>query len=684
MNYRVVPSICVYCGVGCGIYLEVLDNKVVGVLARPDHPVNRGILCLKGRKCHEFVHSEDRLKRPLIKKNGKFVETSWEEAISYIAQKLRGTKDRYGPDSIAVLSSAKCTNEENYLMMKFARSILGTNNVDHCARLCHASSVVGLMKTFGSGAMTNSIGDLEQSDCILITGSNTTEQHPIIASWIFRAKKRGAKVIVVDPRKIQIAEIADLYLSPRPGTDVLWLNGMMHVILKEGLYDRKFIEERTEGFEEFKKVIEEYDPDTVSRKTGIRKEDLIEAARMYGSAERSSIVYAMGITQHITGTDNVISLANLAMLTGNIGKEGTGVNPLRGHQNVQGACDMGALPNVFSGYQRVDNPELREKFERAWGVKLPDRPGLTVVEIFEAILQDEVKALYVMGENPAVTDPYTGKTCEALEKVDFLVVQDIFLSETAEFADIVLPAACFAEKEGTYTNTERRVQLGEKAVDPPGEAKPDWVIISMLALKMGGAFNYQSQKEIFDEMRRLTTIYSGITYEKIELMDGIQWPSKSEEDQGTPILHRDRFTKGKGTFVGVHYKDPHESPTDEFPLILTTGRIYFHFHSGTMTRRSPSLKDEINEAYVELNEKDAEKLGIRGGELIKVKSKRGEIELRARITPGIKEGVVFIPFHFAEAAANLLTHTHLDPLAKIPEYKVCAVKIEPLRRPPSP
>jgi formate dehydrogenase alpha subunit len=679
MNYKLVPSICVYCGAGCGIYLEVIDGRVEGVYARPDHPVNRGKLCLKGRKCHEFIHHRDRLVKPLIKRNDRFEETSWNDAIGYVAKKLSEIKEKFGSESIAILASAKCTNEENYLLMKFARRVLGTNNVDHCARLCHASSVVGLIKTFGSGAMTNSIGELENSNCILITGSNTTEQHPIIAQWIYRAKKRGAKIIVVDPRRIQIAEIADIYIQPLPGTDVAWLNGMMHVIIKENLYDKKFIEERTEGFEELKKVVEEYTPEKVSQIAKIEKEKLIEAARIYATSGGSSIVYAMGITQHITGTDNVISLANLSMLTGNVGREGTGVNPLRGHQNVQGACDMGALPNVYSGYQRVDDEESRIKFEREWGSKLPGEAGLTVVEIFDAVLRDEIKALYIMGENPAVTDPYVGKTCEALERVDFLVVQDIFMTETAYYADLILPAACFAEKEGTYTNTERRVQIGYRALEPPGEARPDWQIISMIAGKMGVDFSYKSQKEIFDEMRKLTPIYSGITYKKMELYDGVQWPSRREEDRGTPYLHRDKFTKGKGTFIGIHFRDPYEKPDEEYPYILTTGRIYFHFHSGSMTRRSPSLRDEIDYAFVEMNPEDAREMGLNDGENTIVESRRGKIRVKVRIREGIKRGVVFIPFHFAESAANVLTHSHLDPLARIPEYKVCAVRIKKIQ-----
>lgn len=679
MNVKFVPSICVYCGTGCGVVFEIVNNRIINTYGRVDHPVNMGKLCLKGKKCHEFIHHPERLKTPLIKQKEGFKEIDWDTALNIVVKKLIEIKEKHGPDSIALLSSAKCTNEENYLMQKFARVCIGTNNIDHCARLCHASTVAGLGMAFGSGAMTNSISEFENAECILITGSNTTEQHPIVAGWIYKAKKNGAKIIVIDPREIQIAKIADIYLKIYPGTDVAWINGLMNVIISENLYDKKFIEERTEGFEELKEAIKEYTPERVSKITGIKKEDLIKTARIYASSKRSMIVYAMGITQHITGTESVLSLANLAMLTGNVGRESTGVNPLRGHQNVQGACDMGALPNVYPGYQKVDDKGIREKFERYWNVSLPKKPGLTVVEIFDAILAGDIKALYIMGENPAITVPDTQKTCAALEKVPFLVVQDIFLTETAKFADVVLPAACFAEKEGTYTSTERRVQIGYKAIEPPGEAKADWEIIQKIAYKMGFSWNYTSPQEIFEEMRKITPIYKGITYEKIEIKDGVQWPCKDEKEEGARFLHKDKFARGKGRFYAVHYKKPFEQPDEEYPYILTTGRIYFHFHSGSMTRRSENLKEEINTAFVEINPEDAKKLRIKEGEIVKVKSKRGEIKVRVKIKKEIKEKVIFIPFHFAESAANILTHSCLDPLAKIPEYKVCAVKIEKLK-----
>ncbi|MEO0232602.1 MAG: formate dehydrogenase subunit alpha [candidate division WOR-3 bacterium] len=676
MNVEFVPSICVYCGVGCGIIFEVVNGRIINTYGRPDHPVNEGKLCLKGKKCHEFVHHPERLKKPLIKDGKEFKETNWDTALNLITKKLIEIKEKYGPDSIAVISSAKCTNEENYLIQKFARTIIGTNNIDHCARLCHASSVVGLGMAFGSGAMTNSISEIENAECILVTGSNTTEQHPIIAGWIYKAKKKGAKIIVVEPRKTQLAKIADIYLEIFPGTDVAWINGFLNVIINENLYDKKFIEEKTEGFEELKEVVKEYTPEKVSQITGVNKEDLIKGARIYASSKKSMIIYGMGITQHITGTENVLSLANLAMITGNVGRENTGVNPLRGHQNVQGACDMGALPDFYPGYQKIKEPEIRKKFEEYWKTKLNENQGLTLVEIFEAILNGDIKALYIIGENPVITNPNTKKIISALDKVPFLIVEDIFLTETAKFADVILPATCFAEKEGTYTSTERRVQIGYKAVHPPGEAKSDWEIIQEIAKRMGFYWNYKDSKEIFEEIRKITPIYSGITYEKIELYDGIQWPCRNEEDLGTKYLHKDGFLRGKGKFHPVHYKKPFEEPNEEYPYILTTGRIYFHFHSGSMTRKSVSLKEEIDEAFVEVNPQDARNMNLKDGDNVKIKSRRGEIKVKVKIKDDIKKGVIFIPFHFAESAANILTHTNLDPLAKIPEFKVCAVKIE--------
>jgi formate dehydrogenase alpha subunit len=524
--------------------------------------------------------------------------------------------------------------------------------------------------------MTNSTPELEDAECILITGSNTTEAHPLIGSRIFKAKEKGAKLIVIDPRRTQIGRYADLFARQRLGTDVAWINGLMHIILKEGWENKEFISTRTEGFEELKKELENYPPEKVEEITGISRADLRAIAETYAKAKKATIVYAMGITQHITGTENVLSLANLAMLTGNIGRLNTGVNPLRGQNNVQGACDMGGLPNVYTGYQSVADEAVAKKFEGAWKVPLSRKPGLTIMEMFQAVEEGKVKALYIMGENPMVSDPDLHHVEKVLKKLDLLVVQDIFLTETAQMGHLVLPGASFAEKDGTFSTTDRRVQRIRKAIEPLGEAKPDHEIICNIAKRMGsGDFQYYSVEEIFKEIAQVTPIYQGITYQRIE-KDGIQWPCRTLEDPGTPFLHKDQFSKGKGSFFPIPYREPAEQTDKEFPFWLTTGRIGFHYHTRTMTGVSPSLQKEAEEGYVEMNPFDAVQLGIEEGERVKVISRRGGIEIRAKLTFAIGREVVFIPFHFVESAANVLTNTALDPVAKIPEFKVSAVRVE--------
>ncbi len=529
--------------------------------------------------------------------------------------------------------------------------------------------------------MTNSSPEFEtDTACFLIMGSNTSEGHPLIASRIMKAKEaRGAKVIVIDPRDIQMAHLADLYLPFRPGTDVAVLNGLMNVIISEGLEDKAYIAERTEGYEELKAAVAAYTPERVEQISGIPADGLRAAARMYAQNKPAAILYAMGITQHTTGTDNVKSCANLAMLTGNVGIPGGGVNPLRGQNNVQGACDMGGLPNVYPGYQPVTSPEAQQKFRQAWG-NAPDlQVGLTVTEMINAVGDGTVRALYVMGENPMVADPDINHARHCLEQAGFLVVQDIFLSETAQLAHVVLPAASFAEKDGTFTATDRRVQRVHQAVEPPGQARTDWEIICDLAQRMGASgFDFTSPKEIMTEIARLTPSYGGISYERLEELGFLQWPCPTPDHPGTPYLHKGKFSRGLGRFHSIDYQDPAELPDDEYPFILTTGRIMFHFHTGTMTRRSARLHQEVPAAYVELHPDDAARIGLDGKRRVRVSSRRGQIELGVRVTRRIKPGIVFIPFHFAEAAANALTNAALDPIAKIPEYKVCAVRLEPI------
>jgi formate dehydrogenase major subunit len=525
--------------------------------------------------------------------------------------------------------------------------------------------------------MTNSIDDLEKAGCILVIGSNTTEAHPIVGLRIKRAvMQNDCKLIVAEPRRIRLCYYAEQWIQQKPGTDVALLNGLMNVIISEGLADEDFIRERTEGFDEFKAVVEEYTPERAAEICGVDAEDIRRAARTFAAADSAAIVYAMGITQHTTGVDNVLSLANLAMLTGNMGIEGGGVNPLRGQNNVQGACDLGGLPNVFTGYQKVSEEAVRDKFEAAWGVDyLSGNPGLTLMEMMDAAHDGSVDVLYVMGENPVISDPDINHLKEALEKVDFLVVQDIFLTETARYADVVLPAASFAEKEGTFTNTDRRVQRVRKAIDPPGEARDDCWIISKIASRFGYDMGDITARRIMEEIAELTPSYGGISYERLEKEGELRWPCPDADHPGTPILHVGKFTRGKGLFNAVEYKPPAETPDDEYPLILTTGRLLTHYHTGTMTRRVGPLHELVPRNQVWVNPADAEELGVEEGQEVAVQSRRGTIRLEAKITGKVAKGVVFVPFHFGESPANALTNPALDPVAKIPEYKVAAVRI---------
>jgi formate dehydrogenase (NADP+) alpha subunit len=670
---REVSTVCPYCGTGCRILLGVRGDAVVSARGDKEAPVSHGRLCVKGRfGSFEFVSHRDRLKTPLIRTADGFREAGWDEALALVAENLK----RHRGDAFAGLSSAKVTNEDNYVFQKFVRAAMGTNNVDHCARLCHSSTVAGLALSFGSGAMTNPADDLLNADVILVTGSNTTENHPIIGLRIREAVARGAKLVLFDPRQIQLSRIATVWARQRPGTDVAWINGLMHVILREGLANRDFIAARTEGFEAVERIVAGYTPEHVAAITGVPAETIVAAARLYAGAERASIVYSMGITQHTTGVDNVRSLANLAMMTGQIGRPGTGVNPLRGQSNVQGACDMGALPNYYSGYQLVANAEVRAKFEAGWNVALPDRPGLTVTQMLPAALDGRVKAMYIMGENPVLSDADITHVVKALESLDFLVVQDIFLTETARLAHVVLPATSYAERDGTYTNTERRVQLTAPAVRAPGQARRDWEIVCDVAKAVGYPMDYQSTGEISVEMRGLTPSYAGISLARLAAGTELHWPCPSEQHPGTPILHRETFTRGRGQFCAVAFAPADEETDASFPVVLTTGRMLEHYHTGTMTRRSRGLDGLVPGPFVEVNGVDARKIRVKDGDRVKVTSRRGSIVLPARVGGRVEAGVLFIPFNFWEAAANVLTNPATDPTAGIPEFKICAVRLE--------
>jgi formate dehydrogenase alpha subunit len=539
--------------------------------------------------------------------------------------------------------------------------------------------VAGLAAVFGSGAMTNSIEEIERADCVFIIGSNTSVAHPLIATRVFRAKAKGAKVIVADPRKIPIVGQSDLHLQQNLGTDVALINGLIHIILKKGWQNQAFIDERTENIEALRQVVENYSPERVSEITGIPVADLEKAAEWFAKAEHGSILYTMGITQHTTGVDNVKSLANLAMLTGNIGKESSGVNPLRGQNNVQGACDMGGLPNVYTGYQAVTDPTARQKFEEAWKARLSEKVGLTATEMFPAVLSGKVKGMIILGENPVVSDPDSLHVEKALKALDFLLVIDIFRTPTSDLAHVVLPGASFAEKDGTFSNTERRVQMVRKAIEPPGESKPDWRIIQELSNRFGYAMDYESPSAVMEEIARLTPSYGGITYERLQ-GEGLQWPCPNPEHPGTRFLHQGRFTRGKGLFSAIEYKPAAEMPDEQYPFQLTTGRVHVQYHTGTMTRNSPSLEREVNECFLEMNPSDAAELGITEGDWVSLQSRRGTVSTKIKVTPSVHKKMVFMPFHFLENRANILTNPVVDPIAKIPEYKVCAVKIERMEK----
>ena len=531
---------------------------------------------------------------------------------------------------------------------------------------------------FGSGAMTNPIGEIRNGDCIFVIGSNTSENHPVIALQVKAAvRQKKARLIVADPRRIDLVDYADLWLQQKPGTDVALINGMLNVILSQGWFNKAFVDDRTEGFEALADSVKDYTPEAVEKITGVPSGDLVEAARLYAQSPNSSILYAMGITQHTTGTNNVLALANLAMATGQVGKPSSGVNPLRGQSNVQGACDMGGLPNVYTGYQRVDDPAVQQKFEKAWGVSLPPRPGLTLMEMMKGVAEGKVKALFILGENPFLSDPNMNQVKEELKHLDLLVVQDIFLTETAELAHVVLPGVTFAEKDGTFTNTERRVQRVRKAIDPIGKSRPDWQILCDLSSRLGYPLEYSSPKEIMDEIASVTPSYGGMQYARLEGV-GLQWPCPTQDHPGTLLLHKDKFSRGKGKFHITPYAPAPELPDEKYPFLLTTGRVLYHYHT-VISRKSKGLSEIYPEGVIEINPEDAQRLGIKPDNgLVEVSSRRGKVQVKSKVSDNLPRGVVFMTFHFKEAAANLLTIDALDPVAKIPEFKVCAVQIRKL------
>lgn len=674
-----VKSTCPYCGVGCGFVLQTKNGRLAGLRPDPDHPVSQGTLCPKGATAHEFVHHPDRLKEPLLRTDGRLAPAGWGEAYGFIATELKRIIEDHGPGSVGLIASARATIEENYLAQKFARAVLATNNVDNCFRICHSATAIGLKQTLGSGAMTNSIAEFSEPgpEVFMIVGSNTAHSHPIIWSvWIKKALKKGAKLIVVDPRPTKPAKMADLHLKARPGTEVALFNAMVHHIIERGLHDEEFVERRCENFPELKRVVDGYTPESVEDLCGVPARQIREAAELYARAERASIVYGLGVTEHRTGVDGVQSLSNLALITGNVGELSTGINALRGQNDVQGATDMCA-PEWLPGYQSWDDPSVVEKFERAYGVNLPTHEGAPVFfsQMWEKALSGELKALFVIGSDPALTEGNTAKVEEALKSLELLVVQEVFPSRTTELAHAVLPSASFAEKDGTFVNTERRIQRVCKAIEPQGESKPDWMILSELAERMGyEGMRYDDPEEIFEEIRGLVPLYAGMSYRRLDAQ-GLQWPCPTKDHPGTEFLHEGKFTRGKALLKGIEYLPPEELPDEEYPLLLTTGRTFMQYNAGTMTRRTKSGRADP-ENFVQLSARDAGRLGIEDGGRVRVHTRRGELLVKAEVT-GIAEGVIWMPFHYAEAPTNLLTNDALDPVCGITELKACAAKVEP-------
>lgn len=693
---KTVDSVCPYCGVGCLLTYHVKDNKILYVTGR-DGPANHGRLCVKGRYGFDYVHHRQRLTKPLIRKPGVpksadfvvdpehwqevFREATWEEALDLAAGKLRQIRDTHGKHALAGFGSAKGSNEEAYLFQKLVRTGFGSNNVDHCTRLCHASSVAALLEGIGSGAVSNQVSDVMKAEVVLVIGANPTVNHPVAATWIKNAAKRGVKLIVADPRRTELARYATYFLQFKPDTDVALLNAMMYTIVEEGLVNEDFIRQRTEGFEALKENVKGYSPEKMAPICGIPAETIREVARLYAKSKGSMILWGMGISQHVHGTDNARCLIALALMTGQVGRPGTGLHPLRGQNNVQGASDSGLIPMVFPDYQRVDDPQARARFEKLWGTSLDPKPGLTVVEIMNAILDGQIKGMYIMGENPAMSDPDLRHAREALAKLDWLVVQDIFLTETAYLADVVLPASAWPEKTGTVTNTDRMVQLGRRALDLPGDARQDLWIIQEMARRLGLDWHYEGPESgvqaVFEEMRKAMPSIAGITWERLERESSVTYPCEKEGDPGQPVVFTERFpTKtGRGRFVPADLVPAAERPDDEYPWVLITGRQLEHWHTGAMTRRASVLDAIEPEPVASLHPLDLDVLGVKPGEVITVETRRGRISLFTRAEESTPRGAVFIPFCFYEAAANLLTNPALDPYGKIPEFKYCAAKV---------
>jgi len=689
-----VDSVCPYCGVGCQLTYNIKNNKILHVEGR-DGPANHGRLCVKGRYGFDYVHHPHRLTKPMIRREDApkypdfemdpsdidkvFREATWEEALERAAHGFLDIRDQDGPNALAGFGSAKGSNEEAYLFQKLIRVGFKTNNVDHCTRLCHASSVVALLETLGSGAVSNPVADVEKAEVIVLIGANPTVNHPVGATWMKNAVRDGTKLILMDPRGTELRREATHHLQFKPGSDVPMLNAIMHVIVEEGLMDEKFIADRTVGFDSMKKHLEKYSPELMEPVCGIPAEELRAVARLYAKSKASMILWGMGVSQHVHGTDNARCLISLALMTGQIGRPGTGLHPLRGQNNVQGASDMGLIPMRLPDYFKVEDKTARSHLETLWGGEIDSKSGLTVVEIMDAIHADKLHGLYIMGENPAMSDPDVNHARQALSELKHLVVQDIFLTETAYLADVILPASGFPEKTGTFTNTDRQVQLGRQALDPPGDARQDLWIIQEIAKRMGLAWDYQGPQDVFSEIRKAVPSMAGITWERLEREHSVVYPCENEGDPGEEVIFTDRFptTDGRGLFVPADIVPPDERPDEDYPFVLITGRMLEHWHTGSMTRRSNVLDSLEPEAVATVNPITLDEIGAKPGELITLSTRRGKVSAIARADIGVPTGAIFMAFCYYEAAVNKLSNAALDPAAKIPEFKYCAVNVTP-------
>ncbi|MBT5036941.1 MAG: formate dehydrogenase subunit alpha [Rhodospirillaceae bacterium] len=689
-----VDSVCPYCGVGCQLTFNVKDNKIVSVEGR-DGPSNSERLCVKGRFGFDYINHSHRLTKPLIRRDDApaknadmdldpanplthFREASWEEALDFAAAGLKQIRDEADGKALAGFGSAKGSNEEAYLFQKIVRAGFGSNNIDHCTRLCHASSVAALLETIGSGAVTASFNEARNSDVIIVIGAHPTSNHPVAATFLKNAVKRGAKLIIIDPRGSSLSRFATHFLQFKPGRDVALLNALMHVIVAEELYDEQYVQAHTEGFEQLRDHLKDFSPEEMAPICGIEPDVLRQVARLYAGAEAAIIFWGMGISQHIHGTDNARCLISLALMSGQVGRPGSGLHPLRGQNNVQGASDAGLIPMFYPDYQSVSDPAKQSKFEKLWGGSLDPERGLTVVEIMDAVHDGDIRGMYIMGENPAMSDPNAHHVREAFAKLDHLVVQEIFLTETAFFADVVLPATAWPEKDGTVTNSNRQIQMGRQAVDAPDGVMPDWWIIQEIARRIGLDWNYDHPADVFAEMKQCMDSLNNISWPRLERESAVTYPCDGEDLPGNDVLFADGFPtpSRRGKFVPASIIAPDEMPDAEYPMVLSTGRQLEHWHTGAMTRRSQTLDDLEPEAVAHLAPLEMDRLGIRPGDDIEVATRRGRIALKARADTGIPKGVVFVPFCYAEAAANMLTNPALDPFGKIPEFKFCAAKVE--------